>query len=431
MPSISSEADRPGAAGATTRTVIPSPRRATARRRINEPAASPSDRGNECVRNSTFIESAVAGRVAFLGQVFDSGPQLVHLGALRGDHLAQQAGGEENAADRDAGLHEIDQRSKANPADNSPEYRDDSDAHADDEQNGAEEAEQEERLSGEAKLEPDGQHVQHPDRDSSDAELRLSRISRIKRHRHLRYGKPARHRHHHHVPMPVRPVGQAVHHFAPIGLHRIQVADADLEQRPAQTVVDTRHESLLVLPFLIPGDNVRLASENGSDQARNVFRLVLQIGGIKDEYVTAGMQISGAQGVGDAATRAVSHWLEERILGGEALQHVPGVVDRAIVDDDDLVAMGSAGEHRLCLLHEQWKILGLVLGGNENADVGPAGRGLKRTAALEALRRVSLRSRRHTRLRIRAERTPSWSRYLATVRRAIWTPLSRRIFTIA
>ena len=37
----------------------------------------------------------------------------------------------------------------------------------------------------------------------------------------------------------------------------------------------------------------------------------------------------------------------------------------------------------------------------------------------------------HTRLRMRAESTPSWSRYFATVRRAIWTPLSLRMLTIA
>ena len=36
----------------------------------------------------------------------------------------------------------------------------------------------------------------------------------------------------------------------------------------------------------------------------------------------------------------------------------------------------------------------------------------------------------HTRFRIRAGRIPSWSRYLATVRRAIWIPCSWKRWTI-
>src|SRR5438270_11850850 len=84
-----------------------------------------------------------------------------------------------------------------------------------------------------------------------------------------------------------------------------------------------------------------------------------------------------------------------------------------------------------CLLHEERKILRFVFCRYENADFRATRHRLKRLATLEALRRVSLRHGGHTRLRILAEGTPSWSRYLATVRRAIWTPLSRRMLTIA
>src|SRR6185436_13259200 len=102
-----------------------------------------------------------------------------------------------------------------------------------------------------------------------------------------------------------------------------------------------------------------------------------------------------------------------------------------VVDHDYFVAIWLAGENCLRLFHEQREVLGFVLRGNEDADIGVTRQRLKRLATLEALRRISLWHGRHTRFRILAERTPSWSRYLATVRRAIWTPLSRRILTIA
>src|SRR6185312_15875852 len=59
------------------------------------------------------------------------------------------------------------------------------------------------------------------------------------------------------------------------------------------------------------------------------------------------------------------------------------------------------------------KIVGLVLRRNEHADIQRLDRG-----------------NGHTRFRIRAGRIPSWSRYLATVRRAIWIPCSWKRWTI-
>src|SRR5690348_2175436 len=77
-------------------------------------------------------------------------------------------------------------------------------------------------------------------------------------------------------------------------------------------------------------------------------------------------------------------------------------------------------------LHEQRQVLRFVLRRDEHRHLGATGLGKwcvrhDRFAALSG----------HTRLRIRAESTPSWSRYLATVRRAIWTPPSFRMLTIA
>src|SRR6185295_15813295 len=132
MPSISPESGKPGASGATTQKLIPSPRSATASLRMNEPAASPSVRGNERVRNSTFIRSGVRRAVALSREVLYPGAKLVYLGPLRGNHLTKQSGGKEHAADGHARLHEIHQRPEADAADHSPQDGDDPDDHADD-----------------------------------------------------------------------------------------------------------------------------------------------------------------------------------------------------------------------------------------------------------------------------------------------------------
>ena len=77
------------------------------------------------------------------------------------------------------------------------------------------------------------------------------------------------------------------------------------------------------------------------------------------------------------------------------------VVARAVVHDHDLEREAGRAQGLGAESHELGKIGRLVLGRDEHADV-------QRSAAGG-----------HTRFRIRAGRMPSWSRYLATVRRAI------------
>src|SRR5437899_2102815 len=83
------------------------PRSVTAGRRINEPAASTSMRGNECVRNKTFICSEIVRRVAFPREIFDARPQLAQLSTLTGDHLSKESSCEQHAPYWHAGLDEI------------------------------------------------------------------------------------------------------------------------------------------------------------------------------------------------------------------------------------------------------------------------------------------------------------------------------------
>jgi hypothetical protein len=229
--------------------------------------------------------------------------------------------------------------------------------------------------------------------------------------------------------MPVRARRNRFHHFPPVRLHRIEIPDGDLEEALAEAVVDARHESLIVLPLFEAGDHVRRSVEHRGHQARNVLRLVLKIGRIKNEHRTAGMQISGAQGLGYSAPGPMARRGKERIRPRERLEDGPGVVHGSVINDDHFVHAGVLLEDGRRLLHEERKICRFVLGRNENTHHWT------RTSDICCQGVVSRRRfgshGRHTRLRILADKTPSWSRYLATVRRAIWTPLWRRMLTIA
>src|SRR5258708_6730955 len=88
MPSMLSRDASPSAAGATTRTFTDLSRRATARRSMNEPGASPCDRGNEWVRKRTFTPLWILQRVSTLCQLLASRATLAHLRALSRDEEA-------------------------------------------------------------------------------------------------------------------------------------------------------------------------------------------------------------------------------------------------------------------------------------------------------------------------------------------------------
>src|SRR5512141_1040581 len=128
----------------------------------------------------------------------------------------------------------------------------------------------------------------------------------------------------------------------------------------------------------------------------------------------------------------MSHCTKKWITANEILENRPRLVHRSVVDDDDFVPVRSIRKCLRRLLHEQRKIFRFVLCGDENAHGWT--RSLRKLPgrSQRASHGSSLRrGGRHMRLRILAERTPSWSRYFATVRRAICTPLSRRMLTIA
>src|SRR5207302_54351 len=217
-----------------------------------------------------------------------------------------------------------------------------------------------------------------------------------------------------HEAMPIGPGREAVHHLAPVRLDRVQVGDPDAEQPTAQPVVDPGHEAFLVMSLLGTGDDVGRVIEDRLHQGGDVTGPVLQVGGIEHEDAAAGGVAPRRQGVGDAALAAVRDHPDERVLGRELAQRVRGGIAAAVVDDHHFTTVRQGQQRLARLAHEFRQILGFVLGGHEHTHLG-SGRP---------------RGEAHNRLRMRAGRMLSWSRYLATVRRAIFTPRCANISTI-
>src|SRR4051812_15402742 len=94
--------------------------------------------------------------------------------------------------------------------------------------------------------------------------------------------------------------------------------------------------------------------------------------------------------------------LEEGILSGEIAEHAIGSIPGAVVHHDHFEGESGGPERPGTALNKFRKVFRLVLRRDEYAHI----------------QRLD-RYRGHTRFRIRAGRMPSWSRYLATVRRAI------------
>src|SRR5690606_25935276 len=134
-----------------------------------------------------------------------------------------------------------------------------------------------------------------------------------------------------------------------------------------------------------------------------------QVGRVEHEDVASGGVGGRPERVGDAALPAMRDGPQPGVAVREAGQHLRRGIPRAIIDDDDLERDADPRQVLAAEARELGEVVGLVLRGHEQGD--PDGRG-------------------HTRLRIRAGRIPSWSRYFATVRRAIWIPCSANRWTI-
>src|SRR5690606_19004590 len=105
----------------------------------------------------------------------------------------------------------------------------------------------------------------------------------------------------------------------------------------------------------------------------------------------------------------MGHDLEPGMRCSEVGEHPWRGVARAIVDDHHLERQAGPGQRLATQADELGQVVRFVLGRDQHGQP---------------------RGSAHTRLRIRAGRMPSWSRYLATVRRAIWMPCSSNRWTI-
>ena len=60
------------------------------------------------------------------------------------------------------------------------------------------------------------------------------------------------------------------------------------------------------------------------------------------------------------------HRSQERILSDERLEDRPGIVDRSIVDDYNLISSRGMPKSGGCFFHEQGQIFSFILRWNEN-----------------------------------------------------------------
>ena len=160
------------------------------------------------------------------------------------------------------------------------------------------------------------------------------------------------------------------------------------------------------MSLLGPRHEVRLAGEDRRHEPGDVGREILQVRREEHEYIAARHLGPRPERVRDAALGAVRDDAEERVPRAEVPEDLGGPVEAAVVHDDELAGVGERQERVARLADQLGKVFGFVFRGNEHAHLGRDGPG----------------GEAHRRLRMRAGRTPSWSRYFATVRRAILTP---------
>src|SRR5205823_1519207 len=252
IPSIRSRPGKSAACGARTLTCTRRSPNARARRRMNEPAASPDQRGNACVRNRTLSDAGSAAvALVILALLVHPSLELAKLRPLGGDLIAEHPCREEDAPEKDAGLNDRPDPSLPDAIDPESGQRQNAGEHTEAKDAEAEHREQQQRLLTEAKLEPDRKHIEHADRDASPGrELRMASVARVQRHRHFSNFETLSRRDHNHIAMPIGTDGKAVHDLSAIGFDAVEVLDLHVEQQSAQTVVDAGNERLLVLPFL-------------------------------------------------------------------------------------------------------------------------------------------------------------------------------------
>src|SRR6266700_1373397 len=400
------------------------PRRPAARARARPPCGSasapPPVSAKRCGRCRTRRARATPAR-SCPSRSLAPRLELIHL-ALQSAHLLPHAGDHfshepeaEQRHERDHKHHDqIEQRPEPDPEHVALDQRDHAHEEAEEEQDRARHAEEQHRLAPEPQLEPHGQEVEHPHGDAADPELRLPRPPGVQRDGPLLEAEALRRRDHDHEAVPVRARGERVHDLAPVGFHRVEIGDPDAEQPAAQRVVDPGNEALLVVSLLRPRHDVRRSRQDRRHEAGDVGRAVLQVRGIEHQDVPPRRLGAGPERVRDATLAAVRHDPDERMLGRELLQRVRRPVAAAVVDHHHLDGVWQRQQRLTRLAHELGEVLGLVLGGHEDAPLGRHG------GCGEA----------HRRFRMRAGRMLNWSRYLATVRRAILTPFCSNSSTI-
>jgi hypothetical protein len=78
---------------------------------------------------------------------------------------------------------------------------------------------------------------------------------------------------------------------------------------------------------------------------------------------------AGAERIRNATSRAVPDDSQKRIGLLKLFENIPGVVDRAVVDDHNFVAKRTRAKRARGEFHEAREVLGFILRGHQDGDV--------------------------------------------------------------
>jgi hypothetical protein len=228
--------------------------------------------------------------------------------------------------------------------------------------------------------------------------------------------------------VPVVAKLQVVEHLATKDLHRVEVAHGYAEHHAGQPVVYARDQALAILSHLTTADDVVALLYLG-EKARYLVGMVLQVRVEEYNPVGLGHACARQQRFGLAEVTRMALQLQavhaSTFADGGLVRSVGG----SVVHEDDLAVEAMAAEGRLELPKEYGYVVPLIECGNDYGEVA-AQAGLDGLDVCGSLFR-SVGDAAHTRLRMRADRIPSWSRYFATVRRAMLIPSRFNMSTIA
>ena len=108
------------------------------------------------------------------------------------------------------------------------------------------------------------------------------------------------------------------------------------------------------------------------DQQSEIGDAELAVAVEKCDQVVAGSAEATAQRGTIAAVHLMVNSVDLRVFTGQAIGDRRCCVTAAVIDGDDLEPFSKRGQHAECLIHEGDDVLGLIMGGKEEGELGDA-----------------------------------------------------------